>query len=100
MLGRAVTVFRNSVTKSKSSNTLSNSDKDEDDDTCNESIVSSSSISSAPCSKRQRRGSLIASRLSLLGRPRRSQSATREGDEMFCYSVDIEIVINRDNWGE
>lgn len=84
MFGRAVTAFRKSVTKSKSSNTITNSDKDDNDYTCDESIISISSSSVGSCvSGKHRRFSLTSTpsaRLSLLKRQRRSQSANREGD--------------------
>lgn len=85
MLGRAVTAFRKSVIKSKSSTTISNSDRDEDDDTCNESIISS--ISMASSVTEQHRRSTSTSRLALLRKERRSQSVNREGDKI--YNVDI-----------
>lgn len=93
MFGRAVTAFRNSVTKSKSSNTISNSE----DDNCDESIVSTKSLSSASCaSEKHRRSSLTinpSARLSLLRRQRRSQSANREGDETFSSENSQHILL-------
>lgn len=85
MFGRAVTAFRKSVIKSKSSTGISNSERDEDDDdTCNESIISSRSLSVASfTTENPRRVSITpttTSRLSLLKRQRRSQSANREGE--------------------
>lgn len=85
MFGRAVTAFRKTVIKSKSSTGISNSDRDEEDDTCNESIISSCSLSVASyTAENHRRASINSapnSRLSLLRRQRRSQSANREGDD-------------------
>lgn len=90
MFGRAVTAFRKSVIKSKSSTGISNSDRDEDDEACNESIISSHSLSVATYTTENHRRASIAStsnsRLSLLKRQRRSQSANREGD--FYHYVD------------
>lgn len=85
MFGRAVHAFRKSVIKSKSSTGISNSERDEDDDdTCNESIISSRSLSVASfTTENPRRVSITpttTSRLSLLKRQRRSQSANREGE--------------------
>lgn len=85
MFGRAVIAFRKTVIKSKSSNGISNSDRDEDEDACNESIISSNSLSVASyASENRRRASMTStpnSRLSLLRRQRRSQSVNREGDD-------------------
>lgn len=83
MFGRAVTAFRKGVIKSKSSTTIS--DKDEDFDGCNESIVSTTSLSigSSHDTERSKRASIASnsvSRLLLSKRQRRSQSANREGD--------------------
>lgn len=89
MLGRAVNAFRKSVIKPKSSNTISNSERDDGDDrdgddTCNESIISKQSIKTSCATEIHRRSSLTStptSRLSLLRRKRRSQSANCEGEE-------------------
>lgn len=94
MFGRAVNAFKNSIIKSKSSSTLTNPDRDEDDNTCNESVVSSfSSFSIASCSgSRNRRSSATStptSRVSLLRRERRSHSTNREG-EMFSLFFSVE----------
>lgn len=86
MFGRAVYAFKNSLSKSKSSQTLSNSDRN-DDNSCNESVVSSFSAASiASCSGTRHRypantSTPHRSRLSMLTRERRAHSTNREGDE-------------------
>lgn len=90
MFGRAVNAFKNSISKSKSSQTLSNADHDENDNSCNESVVSSfSSASIASCSgTRHRRpanaSSTPKSRVSLLKRERRAHSTNREGEKQIA----------------
>lgn len=95
MLGRAVTAFRNSVSKSKSSSTL---DGPNDDD-CAESVASSFSSASiaSSASLKYRHDSSTASttastpkssRMSFLRRQRRSRSTNREGEPptLICIS--------------
>lgn len=92
MLGRAVTAFRNSVTKSKSSSTLD--EPNDGDDDCGQSVVSSFSSSSITSSASQRlRGEAIATstpkanRLSFLRRSNRSRSTNREGEASSPLSI-------------
>lgn len=75
MIGRAVTAFRKSVTKSRSSTTLSDAN-DED-----ESIVSDDSqITNIESHRSVSETSSASSRLLWIRKQRRSQSANREGD--------------------
>lgn len=111
MFGRAVNAFKNSITKSKSSQTLSNSDR-EDDNSCNESVVSSfSSASIASCSGTRHRHpantSTPKSRVSILKRERRAQSTNREGEkkivrkkncEIFLLKIKVHILLAQRFW--
>lgn len=82
MFGRAVTAFRKSVIETKSSNTVSNSDKVEDFDTC-ESLVSTLPLSIASYASVKQRccspSSTPSAHFSVLRERRRSQSVNREG---------------------
>lgn len=73
MFNRAIIAFRKSIFKSQSSTAISNSDRDEDDDRCDESIVFNHSLPDAP----------PVSHLTLLKRQRHSQNVDDEGDEIF-----------------
>lgn len=105
MFGRAVSVFKNSISKSKSSQTLSNSDRD-DDNSCNESVVSSFSLASiASCSgtrhRRPANTSTPISRVSMLKRERRAHSTNREGEkqitkkirEIFLLKIKVQLLL-------
>lgn len=91
VLGRAVSAFRQSVSKSKSSGSLANSEQCDDNSSCSASIASmhsSTSISSylARRSSHSSATSSPTSRMSYLRRlqqkqNRRSKSATRPGDD-------------------
>lgn len=80
MLNRAVTAFRKSVIKSKSSTTISNSDRDENEDRCDESIISNS----LPVASHDAEVP-SASASHLLKRKRRSQNFDQEGDDIFFF---------------
>lgn len=93
MFGRAVNAFKNSISKSKSSQTLSNSDRD-DDNSCNESVASSfSSASIASCSGTRHRipanTSTSKFRVSMLQRERRAHSTNREGEKQMANENNI-----------
>lgn len=88
MIGRAVTAFRKSVIKSKSSNTLADANEE------NESIISDDSQSiSVRSHRRDSDASSASTRLLWLKKQRRSQSANREGDNKSIASI-LENTIN------
>lgn len=75
MIGRAVTAFRKSVTKSRSSTTLSDANDE------NKSIVSDDlQAMHVECHRSISETSSSSSRLLWIRKQRRSQSANREGD--------------------
>lgn len=106
MFNRAVNAFKNSIIKSKSSTTLTNPEQDVDDNTCNESMVSSFSsatISSCPTSThdKHRRSSVNSTpttRISLLRRQRRSHSSNREGENLFSFF--LSFLPKKTSWHE
>lgn len=81
MIGRAVTAFRKSVTKSHSANTLSDANDE------SESIVSDDlQETNAETHRRVSETSGASSHLLWLRKRRRSQSANREGDEKYRFN--------------
>lgn len=98
MLGRAVTAFRKSVIKSKSSSTLTVSEGNDED--CAESVVSSISSKSLAASistkhrKESSTRSTSTSSISFLRRQRRSRSTNREEGEKN-QKKNRKIILNR-----
>lgn len=91
MFGRSVTAFRKNVIESKPCNTVPNSDKVEDFDTCNVSLVATSPLPIASyASKKQRRFSLNSNspvHISVLRKRSRSQSVNREGEKFLVNEI-------------
>lgn len=83
MLGRAVTAFRKSVTKSKSSSSLGDEQEDDDQAESIASSFSSASISTSASARNPGRNTSISS-MSFLRRKRRSRSTTTNHEGEKC----------------